>query len=57
MIKEAYQVPSLTIEWVEIEYSIAAGSANVTMGTPGNEYSPEVDEWNEGDYRSTDLDI
>ncbi len=57
MHKKEYHAPCLLVEWIETEYSIAAGSATVNVGSPDGQYRPEVNEWNEGDYRSIDMDI
>ena len=57
MYRKKYNAPYLTVELVEIEDSIAAGSADVRVGTARNQYTPDIDEWNEGGSRSTDLDI
>ncbi len=49
--------PSLDLNYIQVEYSIAAGSANITVGNESNQFTPDVNEWNDGGNRTSDFDI
>ncbi|MCL7987120.1 hypothetical protein M8998_04095 [Sphingobacterium sp. lm-10] len=55
--KRVYASPHLQFQFIHNEHSIAAGSANVTVGNQNNQYTPDVDEWNEAGTRTSDFDI
>ncbi|MCT4206135.1 hypothetical protein HZP44_14910 [Elizabethkingia anophelis] len=47
-IKQHYIAPSISINFVELEQGIAAGSANLRVGIDGALDTPEIEDWNNG---------
>lgn len=48
LIKSEYHQPMISLMAFYVEYSICNASATITIGEPGQEYSPEIENWNAG---------
>ena len=48
LIKYVYRQPMIMLLACYVEDSICNASATITIGEPGQEYSPEIENWNAG---------
>ncbi|WP_343557753.1 hypothetical protein [Sphingobacterium sp.] len=53
--KEAYIAPQITVDLIELEQGIAAGSANINTGSDSQ--TPQEKSWDNGWNNNQDFDI
>ncbi|NGM74275.1 hypothetical protein [Sphingobacterium sp. SGL-16] len=46
--KRKYVVPSIVLAECFAEESLCTSSATVTFGNPGQDFSPDIEDWNAG---------